>query len=236
PPANDMFCPSDPVKRAQMATFMRRLAENQVVDAGWLQGKTAADFAASNQACAGGQAVSGFDASGNANCTSFGLTGYFSCAGTTFTPYESTVDYSSSSSLRYRTSVTGNGRFRCNVAIPNGATVTGVDFSIKDSSGTDSVSNCEMWRTNLTTSIGVETQMANAGGTTAGDTAGSRVISDTTISSATVDNDNYAYFLQCAINGTTTATGIWGADVSYSATALGTVDDPTDQPTGDSAG
>ena len=33
PPANDEFCPEDPVLRQQMASFLRRLAENQVVDA-----------------------------------------------------------------------------------------------------------------------------------------------------------------------------------------------------------
>jgi S-layer homology domain len=33
PPANTNYCPEDNVTRAQMAGFMRRLAENQVVDA-----------------------------------------------------------------------------------------------------------------------------------------------------------------------------------------------------------
>jgi len=33
PPANTQYCPDDNVTRAQMATFMRNLAENQVVDA-----------------------------------------------------------------------------------------------------------------------------------------------------------------------------------------------------------
>lgn len=33
PPANDNYCPGDNVTRGQMATFMKRLAENQVVDA-----------------------------------------------------------------------------------------------------------------------------------------------------------------------------------------------------------
>ncbi len=33
PPTNDRFCPTDAVTREQMAAFMRRLAENQVVDA-----------------------------------------------------------------------------------------------------------------------------------------------------------------------------------------------------------
>ncbi len=38
PPANDQFCPSDSVTREQMAAFLRRLSENQVVDAGMVQG------------------------------------------------------------------------------------------------------------------------------------------------------------------------------------------------------
>lgn len=33
PPANDNFCPRDPVTRGQMAAFMHRLSVNQVVDA-----------------------------------------------------------------------------------------------------------------------------------------------------------------------------------------------------------
>lgn len=45
PPDNDQFCPSENVTRQQMAAFMRRLAENQVVDAGSVEGKTAADLA-----------------------------------------------------------------------------------------------------------------------------------------------------------------------------------------------
>ncbi|MDJ0923522.1 MAG: S-layer homology domain-containing protein [Acidimicrobiia bacterium] len=44
PPANDMFCPGDNVTRQQMAAFMRRAAENQVVDAGMLDGMDSTDF------------------------------------------------------------------------------------------------------------------------------------------------------------------------------------------------
>ena len=39
PPANTQYCPSDNVTRGQMAAFLRRLAENQVVDAGELDGQ-----------------------------------------------------------------------------------------------------------------------------------------------------------------------------------------------------
>jgi len=38
------FCPKQAVTREQMAAFMRRLAENRVVDAGTLEGFEAADF------------------------------------------------------------------------------------------------------------------------------------------------------------------------------------------------
>lgn len=44
PPTNNLYCPKDNVTREQMAAFMKRLAENQVVDAGTLQGKVASDL------------------------------------------------------------------------------------------------------------------------------------------------------------------------------------------------
>ncbi|MDH4116038.1 MAG: S-layer homology domain-containing protein [Acidimicrobiia bacterium] len=46
PPDNTQFCPSDNVTREQMAAFMRRLAENQVVDAGTLGGNDPAYYTA----------------------------------------------------------------------------------------------------------------------------------------------------------------------------------------------
>ena len=45
PPANTEFCPDDEVRRETMAAFMHRLAVNQVVDAGTLQGLTASELA-----------------------------------------------------------------------------------------------------------------------------------------------------------------------------------------------
>ncbi len=44
PPLNDRFCPGDSVTRQQMASFLRRLAENQVVDAASVEGMTAAEL------------------------------------------------------------------------------------------------------------------------------------------------------------------------------------------------
>lgn len=44
PPANTQFCPGDEVTREQMAAFLRRLAENQVVDAATVQGSAPGDL------------------------------------------------------------------------------------------------------------------------------------------------------------------------------------------------
>jgi hypothetical protein len=41
PPANNQYCPDDNVSRGQMAAFMKRLAENQVVNAATVQGADA---------------------------------------------------------------------------------------------------------------------------------------------------------------------------------------------------
>jgi hypothetical protein len=44
PPANTQYCPDDNVTRGQMATFMKRLAENNVVDAATLDGKDSTEL------------------------------------------------------------------------------------------------------------------------------------------------------------------------------------------------
>lgn len=50
PPDNDLFCPDDNVTREQMAAFMRRLAENQVVDAATAQTAAVAEGLTDNEA------------------------------------------------------------------------------------------------------------------------------------------------------------------------------------------
>jgi hypothetical protein len=44
PPANTLYCPKDNVTREQMAAFMRRLAQNRVVDAATVEGKGASEL------------------------------------------------------------------------------------------------------------------------------------------------------------------------------------------------
>ena len=50
PPDNNLFCPEDNVTREQMSAFMRRLAENQVVDADKVDGLDASAFLGSDVA------------------------------------------------------------------------------------------------------------------------------------------------------------------------------------------
>lgn len=61
PPTNDRYCPDRPVLRDQMASFMRRLAEGRVVDAGQLEGYAASDLVTANYAQWGGDSIDDFD-------------------------------------------------------------------------------------------------------------------------------------------------------------------------------
>jgi hypothetical protein len=61
PPGNTNYCPDDNVTRGQMAAFMKRLAENNVVDAATLDGKDSTEFLAVTSA----QSFDWFDGTGN---------------------------------------------------------------------------------------------------------------------------------------------------------------------------
>src|SRR5690606_6103489 len=65
PPANTEFCPGDPVLRQQMASFMRRLAENEVVNA-------ATAVEAENSAMLGGIGADEFLQAGTVRTTTGG--------------------------------------------------------------------------------------------------------------------------------------------------------------------
>lgn len=80
PPQNTLFCPADHVTREQMAAFLHRLADNQVVDAASVQGLDATELLAGSTPPAGvtvrGSYVIDLDAAGQRESTaiSFGLT------------------------------------------------------------------------------------------------------------------------------------------------------------------
>jgi hypothetical protein len=143
------------------------------------------------------------------------FTGYFSCAGTAWQEAESTATYSLSGSDRFNTSTTGNQLFRCSLDVPHGATLTEVAFGVRDTDNTGNDVTCQLWRTNMATSVGTELNMASVGTTGA---PGSVRISDTTISSPTIDNANFSYFMQCRNESGTTANAFFGANVTYTLT------------------
>jgi hypothetical protein len=66
PPANTQYCPDDNVTRGQMAAFMKRLAENQVVDAASLSGFVATDLVPGSKPPSGTTIRGAFIMGGNA--------------------------------------------------------------------------------------------------------------------------------------------------------------------------
>ena len=122
--------------------------------------------------------------------------------------------YGSFGSKRWRES--GSAVFRCNVVMPDGATVTAVSFSVDDSSATGEFEGGALFATNLVTSIGSEVSMAGVGGTGIAATPGNAILTDTSISSPVVDNGSASYTALAILNGTTQAVGLWGMTVTYS--------------------
>ncbi len=145
------------------------------------------------------------------------FTRHWSCAGTAFWPYDSATGWDGSSHLRFYTGG-GSAKFSCSVFLPDGATVTQVSFSLEDSSATERLGDTELWRTNIVTAIGTETQMASAGDTGVAATPGAVQLSDPSITAPTIDNANFSYFLQLSFAGTGSDVGIYGANITYTIT------------------
>jgi hypothetical protein len=143
-----------------------------------------------------------------------GFTRHFSCAGTAWENAFASNTYSVNNSEKYATG--GSALFRCSLAIPDGAVITAANFGVVDTNATGSLS-CSVWRTNMATSVGGETQLASVATTAAG-TPGATRISDTTINQPTIDNDIYAYFAQCFVSGSDATVGVYGANVTYTVT------------------
>jgi hypothetical protein len=143
-------------------------------------------------------------------------TGYFSCAGTGWESAFGGTIYTTSASLKYRTGGDSPAMFRCSVELPHGATVTAARFSVKDSDAVEDLL-CELWRTNMVASIGTEANLASV--STSG-TPGSVQIFDTSVDNALIDNANYSYFAFCEVPSSTSAAGIYGANIEYTVSAL----------------
>lgn len=130
PPANDRFCPKDYVTREQMAAFLHRLADNQVVDAGTLNGLTDTAFM-----------THGFITTGN------GGTGWLEHASPPSTVSRNGVD----------TTVSGDGMMVLPLTGPtsiNGVTyeLRMIDFCFTKFSGDAYIDNVAVYRQNVNAS------------------------------------------------------------------------------------
>jgi len=114
PPANDRFCPDDPVTRGQMAAFMHRLAVNQVVDAATAKKADDAD------------ALDGIDSTGFVRKDELR---YFSLLAETMQPVDSTIGYDNTQGSLHTTSVSAisfSATYIGQVDLPDGATIVRV--------------------------------------------------------------------------------------------------------------
>jgi hypothetical protein len=138
------------------------------------------------------------------------FTRHFSCAGTAWEDGMSAVGYTFDGSLKHSDG-SFHGVFFCSADIPDGARVTEVSFSVKDSHQSYDVS-CGMWRASMKTQLGDGVPMTGEVVTTG--TPGDVRISDTTVDFPVIDNSRFSYLLGCSV-GADRAIGLYGAVVTY---------------------
>ncbi|MGH2712005.1 MAG: hypothetical protein ACRDH9_12485 [Actinomycetota bacterium] len=140
------------------------------------------------------------------------LAGTASCPGSGFDPLSSTSAY---------TTVTGEriasvaNTFRCAIDLPNGATVSGVSFTVNDPAGGGNVMACALTRTDLTIPLTIEDTVNTPPAATA-DAGPVTVIGAIIGANAVISNSGFGYSLSCDMG---TDTGIFGAIVTYTVPA-----------------
>jgi hypothetical protein len=151
------------------------------------------------------------------------LTRMTNCASYDFRPIDSQTDFIWHNRTVYRTTDEGDGYFLCDADLPNKATVTKVRFTVRDVDDRINVRYCALVRQSLMTAESANHVMAVVSETGMTATPGVVRRSDTSISRATVDLEDYAYVLQCQIQFhadlfnylKSPPTGIIGAVVTY---------------------
>lgn len=145
-------------------------------------------------------------------------TRHASCAGLIFLPGDNDTGYANNGSLQVRQGATGSGVFRCNPALPDGAVVTEVAFSVADFTNTGEVGSCNLARNEIDPASAIFNAMASAGGTGVSEAPGFVRLTTSTISFGTVDTEAYGYWLECTITASSSTLGIYGASVTYTIT------------------
>ena len=139
-----------------------------------------------------------------------------SCAGLNFYPDDGGTPYQSNGTLRTYASDTGSAVFRCNPALPTGAIVTKVAFTVVNGGIT-----CHLTRGSWATSSPWNEFQYLAGPLTSSNGSLAQQMQTTTISYATIDNVHHDYWLECSWAGEVdyAERGIISAEVIYKITA-----------------
>ena len=137
-----------------------------------------------------------------------------SCAGLDFYPTDSSLAYYSSGDLRYNLGLTAT--FRCHLDLPNGAVVTKVQFTLYDVDPFGDVHDCQLNRLGLLATSVVRQTMADIPNSSGLNGVGR--LTDSSVALATINDAQFAYWLECSLNGDS-ALGIYGADVVYKISA-----------------
>lgn len=143
-----------------------------------------------------------------------------SCHAFGFTPLDTATGSDYAATKRYRTGTDGSGFFVCDPGLPHRAVVTKVQFSVWDGAGSSQVQYCGLYRSGLyaRNSETVEA-LASVPSTGLAEAPGFARLTDTSITNAVVNNNNYAYWLQCNLGQAGQSLGLYGADVYYTITA-----------------
>lgn len=143
-----------------------------------------------------------------------------SCQGLSFHPVDAEMGFNYLNVMIYRNDNNGSGFFVCNAALPNGAVVSKVSFTVSDGAANAEVRYCGLFRSGLAAASASTTdELAQV--PTTGSLANPGVVrlTDDSIQNATVDNTRYGYWFQCQLTAANTNLGIFGADVVYKISA-----------------
>jgi hypothetical protein len=152
-----------------------------------------------------------------------GATTYYtraaSCAGVNFYPDNSDTSWGTTGSVRIRTGPGGNGKFRCNPALPNGAIVTKVQFTIWNQNIGGNFVSCGMERSGLIgTTSPTDWQTMTGQITVAPTISWATRAGSSDILFGTINNQDRAYSVYCELP-TQNDMGIYGVDIIYKITA-----------------
>lgn len=131
-------------------------------------------------------------------------TRWLSCVGMGFFPHDSSVPYGSNAAF-YRDGP--GGYYHCAIQVPDRATITQVRFTVFDTRDTGPTGPGYLGRVRLDGTSAQPTALSNLLSTTAAGTPGRKVLTDSTITNGLVDNQRYAYWLECYIPSVLLATG-----------------------------